>query len=479
MSAVQPDKIDITPSLHDGSTLEAEVPPLPAKLRRKIDIRVVTSLAFLYFFAFLDRINLGNAMIFGLREDLKLKGVEENLLVFIFFIPYVLFEAPCNLLMKRLRPSITLSACCLGFGIITLCQAFTTNFAGLMVCRVVLGAFEAGILPGIWYLLATWYRREESGKRFAAIYVGIGLSGAFGGLFAGAIGKMKGVRGLSGWKWIFILEGILTIIAAFISYFAVPDFPEDVNWLTEEEKTVVINRLKSDIGESGRHDPVTLKSILGQFKDYKFVCGGIMYFGIMLQGHAFSFFGPTIIRAQGYTADETQYRTVPLWIVGCVLTLALSYLSDKYKHRYAFAVFSYAIFVVSALMLRFVRGNQDALYAAMFLLFMGSMTAAPLVVGWWSTNLVGHKEKVIGTAYILMMGNVAGVPASFMFQKEDAPHYEKGFTIGLVMSLVAFLATTVYFVGCLRENKRAMRVYECHQGEGGRSSNEKPFQYQL
>lgn len=161
-----------------------------------------------------------------------------------------------------------------------------------------------------------------------------------------------------------------------------------------------------------------------------------------------------------------------------MVTLIFGYYSDKYRHRFGFTVFSYAVFVVSALMLRFVRGNQDALYAAMFLLFIGSMTAAPMLVGWWSTNLVGHQQKSIGTAYILMMGNVAGLPASFMFQKEDGPLFEKGFTIGLAIALMAFVTTTIYFIGCVRANKRAEREFQRKQ-EDGETDIEKPFLYQL
>ena len=99
------------------------------------------------------RINIGNAKIQGLTKDLNMTGVDYNIALFMFFILYILLEVPSNIILKRMRPSIFISSIMLGWGIITICQGVTQSFAGLVICRVIIGAFEAGFFPGCIYLL--------------------------------------------------------------------------------------------------------------------------------------------------------------------------------------------------------------------------------------------------------------------------------------------------------------------------------------
>lgn len=138
-------------------------PALERKVVRKCDLHVVPILTVLFLFAFLDRINIGNARILGLEEDLGMGGHQYNIALFVFFIPYILFEVPSNMLLKRIKPSVWLSGIMAGWGIVTVCQGVTESFAGLVVCRVIIGALEAGFMPGIilfsfFFLSLIWYR---------------------------------------------------------------------------------------------------------------------------------------------------------------------------------------------------------------------------------------------------------------------------------------------------------------------------------
>lgn len=123
-------------------------PALERKVVRKCDLHVVPILTALFMFAFLDRINIGNARILGLEEDLGMGGHQYNIALFVFFIPYILFEVPSNMLLKRIKPSVWLSGIMAGWGIVTVCQGVTASFEGLVVCRVLIGALEAGFMPG-------------------------------------------------------------------------------------------------------------------------------------------------------------------------------------------------------------------------------------------------------------------------------------------------------------------------------------------
>ena len=163
--------------------------------------------------------NIANAAVFGLAEDLNLKGNQYNTALTIFFVPYVLFEIPSNVLLKRLKPHVWLSVCMFMFGLVTVCQGLVQNFGGLVTTRFFLGLFETGMFPGSFYLIGMWYKRHEAQKRYTFFFASTTLAGAFGGLLASAIGKMDGVCGYLGWRWIFILEGILTCVVSIAWFF--------------------------------------------------------------------------------------------------------------------------------------------------------------------------------------------------------------------------------------------------------------------
>lgn len=213
----------------------------------------------------------------SLPQELGLTGQQPNIALAVFFVPYIIFEIPSNILMKRFTPHVWLSSCILGFGIVMLAQGFIRNYSGLLATRFFLGLFEAGIFPGSFYLISFWYRRQESQKRFTVYFCSVIFASAFGGLLASAIQKMDGMRGLSNWRWIFILEGTLTILVAIAAFFLVSDFPSQAAWLSEAEKQVVLSKTAGG-SEIGLEEKVTGRDVARFFKDPKNYFGAIMYF---------------------------------------------------------------------------------------------------------------------------------------------------------------------------------------------------------
>lgn len=224
------------------------------KLMTKIDWRLMPFLCILYLLAFLDRVNIANANVLGLSRDLGLdqadpNATQYNTALVIFFVPYILFEIPSNVLLKKFRPHVWLSACMFGFGTVTTLQGIVQGYSGLLATRFFLGVFEAGMFPGCFYLIGMWYKRTEAQRRFTFFFSSTTLAGAFGGLLAAAIGKMDGVGNVAGWRWVgestlrpglycdekadlivlqvFILEGLLTVVVSWAFFFLLPDFPED------------------------------------------------------------------------------------------------------------------------------------------------------------------------------------------------------------------------------------------------------------
>jgi MFS family permease len=209
-------------------------------------------------------------------KDLKLTGQQPNIALTIFFVPYVLFEIPSNILMKKFNPHNWLSGCILAFGIVMLSQGFVKSYGGLLATRFFLGLAEAGIFPGSFYLISFWYKREEAQKRFTIYWSSVMAAGAFGGLMASGIARMDGDRGLANWRWIFILEGIITILVGITAYFLVSDFPREATWLTDDEKRVIFAKTKSDEAHT---IVVTVADVVEFFKDIKNYLAAIMYFG--------------------------------------------------------------------------------------------------------------------------------------------------------------------------------------------------------
>ena len=224
-------------------------------------------------------------------------GGQYNAALSIFFVSYSLAEPLTNVLLKRLRPSIFIPAIMLAWGIVMTCMGLVHNFQGLAAARFFLGLAEAGLFPGINYYLSCWYKRSEFGIRAAIFFSAAAVSGSFGGLLAAAIGQMNGVGGKHGWSWIFILEGLATVLVGVASFWMVFDFPDEATFLSPDDRRRVIRRLKVDQQSSAEHEDFKTSYFWASVKDWKTYMYMIIYTGADGPLYAFSLFLPSIISA--------------------------------------------------------------------------------------------------------------------------------------------------------------------------------------
>ncbi|OJJ54927.1 hypothetical protein ASPSYDRAFT_158769 [Aspergillus sydowii CBS 593.65] len=434
----------------------------------KCDLHVVPVLMVLYLLAFLDRINIGNARLQRLEEDLGMEGNDYNLALFIFFIPYILCEIPCNLIMKRLAPSTWLSSIMalwgammrslgkwlIELGITTICQGFVQNNGGLMTCRFFIGMFEAGFLPGCVYLISMYYKRYELQWRLTLFFASAILAGAVSGLLAYGMAYMDGIRGYSSWRWIFILEGLATTIIAIIAKFFIVDWPDKARFLDDAERAILHARLRNDQGgyRMDRLDKTAVRRIL---MDGKIYLGTIMYLGVLNTGYAASFFTPTILNEMGWTSLQAQVMSVPVYVVAAAVTICTSFLSDRCKHRFGFAMAGCMISTVGYIILLaqdFVTTGVK--YFALYAVVGGGYIAQPIFIGWLSNNMSGHYKQAIASAVQIGFGNCGGFIASNIFVSSEAPYYRSGYGTCLALIWVCVIAATLLFFLLLRENRR-------------------------
>lgn len=241
---------------HEAPPLVRDLAPeerarLEKKLVQKIDLRLLPMLIIMYLMNYLDRNNIAAARLAGLEDDLGLTGTQYLTAVSILFVGYILMQVPSNLFLNKIgKPSIYLPICMVVWGVISAATAAAQSFGGLIAVRFFLGFVEAAYFPGCLFFLSLWYTRKELGFRTAILYSGSLMSGAFSGLItAGITGNLDGKRGLRAWRWLFIIEGVVTIFIAFIAILILPDFPRTTKWLTENERQLAVWRLDEDIGE--------------------------------------------------------------------------------------------------------------------------------------------------------------------------------------------------------------------------------------
>ncbi|KAK0118349.1 hypothetical protein ONS95_012638 [Cadophora gregata] len=387
------------------------------KLLRKLDLHLIPFLALIYLLCFLDRSNVGNARLVHLEKDLGMKGLDYNIALAIFFPFYVAAEIPSNMMMKRFRPSIWFTVIILAWGLVMTCMGLVHNFQGLLACRVFLGIAEGGLFPGISYFITMWYRRDECGLRIALFFSAATAAGAFGGLLARGISEMDGVGGKPGWAWIFILEGLLTLVVGCFTYWAVKDYPATATFLTTPERIEVERRLSED---SGLSDDFRLKYVVQAFRDWKIWVNMVITIGLFTPLYSVALFLPTIINNLGYANNEAQLLTVPPYVVACLCTIAGNYAADKAGQRGVFLLGFQGLSVIGFLML-VTNGKPHVQYAGTFLAASGIYTMVPLITAWTSNNIGGTLKRGVGIAMQVGFGNLGGAISGFVYLSKDKP----------------------------------------------------------
>ncbi|KAJ5614811.1 hypothetical protein N7528_008465 [Penicillium herquei] len=448
-------------------------------LVRKIDIRLLPMIIIMYILNYLDRNNIASARLAGLESDLGLVGNQYATCVSILFVGYLLMQIPSNLLLNKFgKPAIYLPVAMICWGIISTCTAAAQNFAGLVVIRFFLGFIEAAYFPGCLYFLSAWYTRKELGFRTAALYSGSLLSGAFSGLIAaGILNGMEGAKGLRAWRWLFIIEGAVTIAVAFISMWVLPNFPRTTPWLSEEEKQLAAWRLEEDIGEDDWVDSEQQSFLHGAklaVTDIKTWVLTFLILGIVSSASVTNFF-PTVVKTLHYSNITTLLLTAPPYCLAVICAFANAWHADRTGERYFHITLPLYISVAAFIIAAATTGTAPR-YVSMMLMVPSFYSGYVVALGWISNTLPRPASKrAAALAMINAISNASSIYASYMYPDSDAPRFVPAMAVNCGTAFMAIVAATILRFILVRLNKKLDRGDEV---EGAvRQAGSRGFRY--
>ncbi|KAG7086116.1 hypothetical protein E1B28_003630 [Marasmius oreades] len=427
-----------------------------AKLRMKIDWMIIPPVSLMYLFCFIDRANIGNARLAGFEKDLGLQGNDYNAILSIFYISYIIFEIPSNVICKKIGPGWFIPGITLLFGVTSIGTAFVHNMAAASGVRFLLGVFEAGMVPGIAYYMSRWYRRSELTFRLALYIVMAPLAGAFGGLLASGILNLSHFGSLQRWRMIFAIEGIITCGLALLGFITLTDRPETARWLSEEEKKLAILRIKSErVGQTEVLDKLDAKKLLrGIFNPVTLGVSLVFLLNnVTVQGLAF--FLPTIVKTIYPTKSVIyqQLHTVPPYVVGGFFTILFPLLSWKFDRRQIFFIIPAPLMVIGYIMFLASKDPQVR-YGATFLIASGAFSFGALTNAQVSANVVSDTARASAIGTNMMFGNIGGLISTWSFLPFDAPDFKIGNGLNLATSSTIIVVSTAILFWMWADNKK-------------------------
>ncbi|EEY14812.1 high-affinity nicotinic acid transporter [Verticillium alfalfae VaMs.102] len=467
---------DVTTTPTAGSVVaessNAIDPVLQKRVMLKLDAVVLGCFGIMYLMANLDRNNLGNTNIMGLPEDLGLKGNEFGNAVTLFFATYVAFEAPCSIALKVVGPKNLLSVCMLGWGVTCLGMGFITNVQQLYACRLIIGAFEAGLIPCINAYIGMVYLRNEMSLRSAIMYGFSALAGAVGGLLASAVSNIN-AGGLPSWSWLFIIEGIITIACVPVLFTIFPKDPRTAWFLNEQEREVM--RLRFELNPHlSLEDKFSWAKVFSAFKDPKLYLHAVLEFCVSLSLFSFMTFLPAVIRGLGYASVKAQLLTVPVYLWATVAYIGIALASDRIGLRSPFIIGA-CLALITGYSMMLASTTIGVRLAAVFCLGTGV----------YARNFAGHFKRATALGIVYSVGNSSGIVVGQIFTTSSAPRYLKGVRIntafasfGIVLVILHVLA--LRHVNAKRRERLATQLpVVVEQPNVGFSDYDDTFRYNL
>lgn len=383
---------------------------------RKVGRRLIPLLFVAYVMAYLDRVNVGFAKL-GMAADLGFSDTVYGLGAGIFFLGYFLFEVPSNVILHRVGARIWIARIMVGWGLVSAATMFVTTAPAFYAMRFILGVAEAGFFPGIILYLTYWFPRTHRAGMIAAFMTAIAVAGVIGGPISGWImGTLNAVAGLAGWQWLFLLEGIPSVVVGVVVLLYLDNGPATARWLTEPERALLLERLAEDERTkeaAGGHRT----TIAGALTDARVWILSAVYFGMALSIYAISFWLPQIIK-ETITTDNVAIGLISAipWLVAGVAMTWNGRRSDRTGER--------RLHVAGPAFLGGIALGVSALpgvggWAGIAAITVATAGILSAMSCFWSlpTGILSSTAAAVGIAWINSVGNLAGYASPFLVGK--------------------------------------------------------------
>jgi len=388
-------------------------------------------------------------------------------------------QIPSNMIASKIKwPGIYICGMCAAWGIVSGLTGIVNNFTGLVICRCFLGFTEAAFFPGAVYLVSVFYEKKKMALRTAILYSGSQVGNAFGGLFALAILQLEGAHGIRGWRWLFIVEGGLTVGCAIIFAFIIPNTPRNIRWLTPLEKEQLLYRLEVDRGTKDGTDEMSVTAGLwAAVSDPKtWLLCSILQMNY-IAASVTNFF-PIVVNGLGFSRTVTLAITAPPYLVCCVVLLVNGWHSDKKQERWLHIALPFIVTVIGNI-IALATTKTAARYFAMMILPPSFYASSIIILSWISSSITGPAVKrAIVYALINSLCNTPNIWTSYLYQN-NGPRFILGFSVDCAAAVGAVIAATATYLYLKRQNAKLDRGEDCGKHGPSQVQIDAGFRYVL
>ncbi|KAL2272011.1 hypothetical protein VTJ83DRAFT_1382 [Remersonia thermophila] len=424
-----------------------------AALRRKIDLRIVPLMFLCYTLQFLDKVILNYARVMGITKELNLVGNDFSNVATFLFVGLLCFEIPNIYFLQAVPAAKWLGLNVILWGTATACGAAATNYTTLLVSRVFLGIFEATIAPSLMLISSMWYTKSEQAPRFSLWYTGLGIGQIVGGLVSYGFQHMGPGARLSGWRTMFLVLGVITVIVGAFVIFFLPDTPMKAKWLSDKEKVALLKHVS--VNQTGvENRKFRGKEILEALIDPQIYLLLLSVVLLSVSSGVVTSYSATLIQQLKYDSKTAALMNMPSGVVSIFFTLFVGWGIRFQSHRWAFIIVCIIPAIIGGALMSFLpSSNRPGCLAGIYLV---NAVVAPLAIfyNWTMANVGGGTKRAFAAAIIsgsFSLGNIIGPQT---FQARDAPEYRPAKLAVMGTQSGCALTTFLLFLYYVWQNKR-------------------------
>ncbi|PYH46644.1 putative MFS transporter [Aspergillus saccharolyticus JOP 1030-1] len=433
-----------------------ELKLLEKRVRWKTDLRLCSIAGVLCSLNLLDSGILSSASVTSMPTDLDLHGTRYSVSIFIFTITSIVCQLPSTLAVRWVGPRVWFAAITFAFGLITLCTAFIHTWRQMIALRVLLGMSMSGIYPGLTYLISAWYPRREQQLRFAVLQSGEVIGLATGYIVNYGLNLLDGKAGMQGWRWMYLIQGLISCVIGITTFWWMVDFPEDADrsfhFLTRAEARVAAQRIRND------RDDITLEAFswskaLASFTDLKLYGFACLYFLLNLVSTALNYFLPIILESgMGFSSNDSILLSTPPYYWSVLPVVFTSFVGDTYRIRGPLIAFNALCLIAGFLMFGLPSSTQVTVrYIGTFLATGAYVSNWAALNAFMANNVVGQWNRATTAAAVSACNGLGGVAGSYIVRNVEAPRYQTAVWVSvgshaLMIVLVGVFTLSFYWL---------------------------------